>query len=62
MSTKMQYQHVWDDLMESVEAAVEAGEPRSEVMEWAYSEYDSYVGMANAEIYGPPEPTWDAAW
>ncbi len=50
MSTKMQYQHVWDELMESVEAAVEAGEPRWEVMEWAYAEYDSYVGQANAEI------------
>lgn len=62
MSTKMQYQHVWDELMESVEAAVEAGESRKEVMEWAYAEYDSYVGQANAEIYGPGPAVFDGAW
>ena len=55
----MQYQHVWDELMEDVDAAVAAGEPRSEVMAWAQGEYDSFAGQANAEIYGPGEPTWD---
>lgn len=28
--------------MESVEAAVEAGAPRSEVMAWAWKEYDAH--------------------
>lgn len=58
----MQYQHVWDELMESVEAAVEAGESRKEVMEWAYAEYDSYVDQANVEIYGPGPAVFDGAW
>jgi hypothetical protein len=55
----MQYQHVWDDLMSDVDAAVEAGESRSEAMAWAQEQYDSVAGQADAEIYGPPEPTWD---
>jgi hypothetical protein len=57
--SEMQYQHVWDELMADVDAAVAAGEPRSEVMTWARNEYDLFAGAANAEIYGPGEPTWD---
>lgn len=46
--------------MEQVKELVAAGEDRREVMYWAQSEYDSYCGQANAEIYGPGEPVWDA--
>ena len=46
--------------MEDVQAAVAAGESYREVMEWARSEYNSYAGAADAEIYGPGEPSWDA--
>jgi len=56
----MQFQHVWDELMEQVAFAVAAGESRREVMAWVQSEYDSYCCEANSEIYGPGEPVWDA--
>ncbi len=49
MTTKRQYQQVWNDLMDSVEAGVEAGECRDELLEWAYMEYDSYSMLANSE-------------
>lgn len=41
--------------MESVDAAVESGEPRSEVMAWAQQEYDehcSHVNWAVADAAG----------
>lgn len=55
----MEFQHIWDELMEEVEELVKMGEDRREVMAWARNEYDTYVGQANAEIYGPGEPVWD---
>lgn len=55
----MEYQNIWDELMEGVEDLVASGESRREVMAWVREEYDSYVGNANAEIYGPGEPVWD---
>jgi len=62
MSTR-EFQSVWNDLMESVEAAVEAGEPRAEVMAWAWAEYDdhcSYVHSAAASEAGFfDEPVFD---
>jgi len=58
----LEFPHIWNELMEQVGFAVAAGESRREVMAWAQSEYDAYVGHAHSEMYGPPEPTWDAAW
>lgn len=55
----MQYQHIWDDLMEEVEAAVAAGESRREAMEWARDHYDTYCGQVEGLIHGPGEPVWD---
>ena len=62
MSTKRTFQNIWDELMDSVEAAVESGEDRKEVMEWAYSEYDTYAANANAIIHGPGPAVFDGAW
>lgn len=64
MTTKhtREFPNVWADLMESVEAAVAAGERRSEVLAWAEDEYSAHCAEAHGEMYGPPEPTWDAAW
>jgi hypothetical protein len=62
MSKKRTYQWLWDRLMEDVDAAVEAGESRREVMEWAYAEYDAYALQANAEIYGPGPAVFDGDW
>lgn len=49
--------------METVEAAVESGESRAEVMAWARQEYDdhcSYVSWAAADAAGEfDEPVFD---
>lgn len=55
----MQFPNIWRELMEDVEALVEGGEDRREVMYWAQQEYDSYCCEANGEIYGPGEPVFD---
>ena len=44
----LQFPSVWSELMESVSAAVEAGESRREVMEWARSEYDDHCRYVNS--------------
>lgn len=56
---EMQYPHTWNDLMTDVDAAVEAGEPRSEALAWAQEQYDSFAAQANDEIHGPAEAVFD---
>jgi hypothetical protein len=55
----MQFQNVWDELMEGVEELVAGGEDRREVMAWVQEQYDSYCADANGMIYGPGDPTFD---
>jgi hypothetical protein len=55
----MQFQNIWDELMEEVEELVASGESRREVEEWAQEQYDAYAAEANSWIYGPGEPVWD---
>lgn len=57
-----EFPNVWADLMESVDAAVAAGEPRSEVMAWAEDEYSAHCAEAHGEMYGPGPAVFDADW
>ena len=60
---QLKFPSVWKDLMDSVNAAVESGEPRAEVMQWAHQEYDDYESqmssMAASEAGEFDEPTFD---
>ena len=54
-----EFPSVWADLMESVDAAVESGEPRSEVLEWAEDQYSQHCSEAHSEMYGPGPAVFD---
>ena len=54
-----EFPNVWAGLMDSVDAAVESGEPRSEVLAWAEEQYSQHCSEAHSEMHGPGPAVFD---